>query len=84
MKRYKIDFYDAFDGWTTRGFPAGFQPDREFDDLGKAKEKCRKLMQERGPFGMREHYGVIDLEANREVFCGKHIHPLDSKVRKDD
>ncbi len=39
MKRYKVDFYDAFDGWTTKGFPAGFYPDREFDDLEKLKDK---------------------------------------------
>jgi len=73
MKRYKVDFWDAFDGWTTRGFPPGWRKDREFDDLEKAKEKCRELMAKEGPFGMDEHYGVIDLELNREVFCGKDL-----------
>ena len=73
MKRYKIDFWDAFDGWTTADFPEGWRPDREFDDLEEAKRECIRLMEEEGPFGMDEHYGVIDLHLNREVFCGKII-----------
>ena len=80
MSRYKVDFYDAFDGWISKGIP---DPKNEFGDLEQAKARCTFLMQTKGPFGMDEHYGVIDLTKNREVFCGRHIRPLEPKVKTE-
>jgi hypothetical protein len=70
--RYRVDIYDAFDGWGLSGLPPGTDPSNEYDDLEKAKESCIEKMKKSGlPNSMGEHYGVIDLTTRREVFCGK-------------
>lgn len=68
MKRYYVDFYDAFDSW---GGTFEFYPERLFDDLDKAKECCIKLQSKlyESNKKMGEHYGVIDGKTKFEVFC---------------
>jgi hypothetical protein len=71
--RYYVDFYDAFDGW---GGSPDFHSDRQFSSLDAAKVKCDALQEElrkndRGNIAMGEHYGVIDLNDDCEVYCGK-------------
>ena len=68
MKRYYVDFYDAFDGW---GGMFGWDPDRLFDDLEEAKKCCIKLQSKlaEGNKKMGEHYGVIDGKTKFEIFC---------------
>lgn len=67
--RYYVDIYDMFDGWG--GGCWGFFEDRLFDDLDEAKKKCDELQAElaEGNKECGEHYGVIDSEKNREVYC---------------
>ncbi len=69
MKRYYVDFYDMFDGWGIFGFFA----DRLFEELDNAIKLCDKLNREldKGNKSCGEHYGVIDSEANREIYCGQ-------------
>jgi len=78
-KPYKVDFWDSFDrSWSGLG-PA-------FDDINQAKAVCDQ-MQAKLPQGNKdcgEHYGVIDLRIDREVYCtappglrsGTGAHPL--------
>jgi len=69
MKRYYVDFYDMFDGWGT----FGFFTDNLFDDLQEAIKTCDKLNSglAKGNKDCGEHYGVIDSQVNREVYCGQ-------------
>ncbi len=64
-KRYIVDFYDMIDGWCGCG---GFG---EFDDLDEAKKFADDKMKTLDNSNKRagEHYGVIDLTVNREVYC---------------
>jgi len=73
MKKYGVDFYDMFDGWIH-------MPDSEFDWQGKpmqfdkledAKAEADRLYAELDEDNKKagEHYGVIDLEQGREVYC---------------
>lgn len=70
-KRYRVDFYDMIDGWCAAGLEHSFWPDREFDDLEAAKQKCAELQSDlaQGNKDCGEHYGVIDMNTNREIFC---------------
>ena len=81
--RYRVDFYDAFDGWIYRGLPIGSVPNNEYTKLEVAKTTCKKLMDKLGPFGMDEHYGVIDLVTGIEVFCGKNYHTSAPKTKEE-
>lgn len=65
--RYYVDFYDMFDGWGTWGF---FE-DRLFDNLEAARAKADELQAElpQGNKNCGEHYGVIDKEKGREIYC---------------
>ena len=64
MKRYHVDFYDAFDGWCHGVL-------FESDDLKKAKdfadEKMKCLDTNNKKCG--EHYGVIDRTTDQEIYC---------------
>jgi len=67
-KRYCVDFYDMIDGWIH-----GWElwTDWQFDNLEEAKKKCIELHSELDESNKSagEHYGVIDMIENREVFC---------------
>jgi hypothetical protein len=68
-KRYKVDFWDSFDlSWSGLG-PG-------FDDLHEAICKCDQMQAELPPANKNykncgEHYGVIDLDIGKEVYCGR-------------
>lgn len=68
MKRFYVDFYDMIDGWGI----FGFFPDKLFDNLDDAIELCNNLNDELPESNKRcgEHFGVIDKNTNREIFCG--------------
>lgn len=68
-KRYYVDFYDMFDGWGS----FGFFTDRLFGELDDAIKLCDKLSEElsKGNKDCGEHYGVMDSETSREVYCGR-------------
>ena len=65
---FKVDFYDAFDGWIAKDIST---PEREFASKEQAIKLCKKLQEENPPNSMGEHYGVIDLTMDREIFCGR-------------
>lgn len=65
--RYRVDYYDIFDGWI------GGISDKpsEFDDPGQAialRDRKNAELDEANKLA-GEHYGVIDLEKDREVDC---------------
>lgn len=65
--RYYVGFYDMFDGWGA----FGWNPDLLYDDLEEAKVKALEL-QDVLPEGNKdcgEHYGVLDSNVGREVYC---------------
>jgi hypothetical protein len=66
-KRYLVDFYDMFDGWSHSAEFWG----REYDDFEEAKIECNNLMNDLDEANKRagEHYGVIDTTRNLEVYC---------------
>ena len=68
-KRYYVDFYDMFDGWGSFGF---FE-DRLSDDLDFAIKLCDELNSEmsEGNKSCGEHFGVIDSQTDKEIYCGK-------------
>lgn len=68
---YRVDFYDAFDGWIASGFPVGTMKGDEFENMEDAIELCKSKQLKNPPNSMDEHYGVIDLNIGLEVFCGK-------------
>jgi hypothetical protein len=68
---YRVDFYDAFDGWIASGFPEGTMTGDEFESENAAIELCKSKQLKNPPNSMDEHYGVIDLNIGLEVFCGK-------------
>jgi hypothetical protein len=68
---FRVDYWDAFDGWGQSGFPVG-TGSNEFELEADAVEKCKELQAKNPPNSMGEHYGVIDLDKSFEIFCGKH------------
>ena len=65
--RYRVDFYDMFDGWIGGTLDDPY----EFDDLSQAialRDKRNAELDE-GNKRIGEHYGVIDLEIRKEVNC---------------
>ena len=72
MGKYRVDFWDSFDRWIVSGLPSGTDPENEFDNLDKAIELCKEKQVAKPPNTMGEHYGVIDLDIQKEVFCGKN------------
>jgi len=65
--RYRVDFYDMFDGWIG----GTLDNPNEFDDLSQAIALRDKRNAELDEANKRadEHYGVIDLETKHEVDC---------------
>jgi len=65
--RYRLDFYDMFDGWVG----GTLDDPNEFDDLNQAialrDERNAELDEANKQAG--EHYGVIDLPYGTEVDC---------------
>lgn len=72
IEMFYVDFYDMIDGWGT----FGFFPDRLFGDLDGAIELCNRLNAELPESNKEcgEHFGVIDRDTNREIFCGMDEH----------
>lgn len=68
---YRVDYWDAFDGWTMKGFPVGFDKSAEFESKEQAITRCKQLQLKSPPNSMHEHYGVIDLDIGSEIFCGR-------------
>lgn len=67
-KRYRVDFYDMFDGWIYKDMP---NSEIEFDSLKDAISmrdiKNSELPESNKKSG--EHYGVIDLLTKEEIYC---------------
>ncbi len=65
--RYRVDFYDMFDGWIG----GILDNPHEFDDLDQAIALRDKKDAELDDANKRagEHYGVIDLDNKVEVDC---------------
>jgi hypothetical protein len=63
MKKYRVDFYDMFDGWIGRGDVVSFFG-YDYDDLDEAKRKCIELNEKLDPQNKSagEHWGAIDME----------------------
>jgi hypothetical protein len=67
-KRYRVDFYDMFDGWISNQIEedendfntieeAMLVRDKKNDELPESNKKCG------------EHFGVIDLMDKKEICC---------------
>jgi hypothetical protein len=67
-KRYWVDFYDMMDGWIHI---AEHDSTKRFDDFEEAKALAIKLHSELDENNKKagEHWGVIDIIKNREIFC---------------
>ncbi len=66
VKRYRVDYYDIFDGWICRGdVESVFGYDYATQD--EAIRKCRELNRALDAQNIKagEHWGVIDLEMGR-------------------
>lgn len=71
-KRYVVDFYDMFDGWTRAWeFYKDFHFDKKEEAVARANDMMNTLDDSNKCAG--EHYGVIDLVVGREVWSGKEI-----------
>ncbi len=70
-KKYRVDFYDIFDGWISIHFS---RTERDFENLKDAKmfrdEKNEELQMSNKKCG--EHFGIIDLETKTEILCPIH------------
>lgn len=68
MKRYRVDFYDMFDGWIYNYVK---YTENDYDTLEEAinfrDKKNNELPDSNKKSG--EHYGVIDLMTREEIFC---------------
>lgn len=67
MAKYRVDFRDMIDGWIG----GTVDNPNEFDDLDQAKALRDKRNDELAVGNKKagEHFGVIDLENNREIDC---------------
>lgn len=67
-KRYRVDFYDMFDGWIYR---YNENSENDFDSIEEANavrdKKNSELPESNKKSG--EHYGVIDLLTKEEIGC---------------
>lgn len=67
-KRYRVDFYDMFDGWISNYMK---DAENDFDTIEEAMtvrdKRNRKLPESNKKCS--EHYGVIDLMTREEIFC---------------
>lgn len=70
IKKYVIDFYDAFDGWGE-GRLGDFKPGYAFDNIEDAKRACDEKMKLLEPENknMGEHYSVF--VGDHEIYRGK-------------
>lgn len=80
---FRVDFWDVVDGWGFAGYGVDTDPSREFESKEDAIKLCQELQMKTPPSSMGDHYGVIDLDIGKEVFCGKAWYFLwESKRRK--
>lgn len=67
-KKYRVDFYDMFDGWIYREYK---ESENDFESLDEAKavrdNKNKALSISNKKCG--EHFGVINLETRMEISC---------------
>lgn len=67
-KKYRVDFYDMFDGWIMKDIG---ETEDDFENLEDAKA-LRDKNNEQLPDSNKkcgEHYGVINLEMKGEIDC---------------
>ena len=67
-KRYRVDFYDMFDGWISNYMK---ETENDFDTLEEATIERDKKNSELPESNKKcdEHYGVIDLVTREEICC---------------
>ncbi len=67
-KKYRVDFYDMFDGWIYRDIQ---ESENDFESLDEAiairDKKNSELPRSNKKCG--EHFGIIDLDAKTELCC---------------
>ncbi len=70
VKKYVIDFYDAFDGWGE-GRLGDFIPGFSFDSFEDAKHFCDEKMKilDNNNKNMGEHFSVF--VGDQEIYRGK-------------
>ncbi len=71
-KRYRVDFYDMFDGWIYRDIE---KSENDFDSVEEAMTVRDKKNRELPESNKKcdEHYGVIDLMTREEISCPMKI-----------
>jgi len=74
-KRYRVDFYDMFDGWIYKHME---ETENDFNTLEEAMAVRDKNNGELPESNKKcsEHFGVIDLVTKEEICCP--IEKLDS------
>ncbi len=67
-KKYRVDFYDMFDGWINKDME---EIKDDFENIEDAKALRDKNNEKLPDSNKRcgEHYGVINLETNSEIDC---------------
>lgn len=67
-KKYRVDFYDMFDGWICKNSK---EAEYDFESLEEAIAVRDKKNSELKKTNKRcgEHFGVINLETKMEISC---------------
>ncbi len=67
-KKYRVDFYDMYDGWIYRDI---IESEHDFDSLDEAIAVRDKKNSELGRSNKKcgEHFGIIDLDTRIEISC---------------
>lgn len=68
-KRYRVDFYDMFDGWISNYLK---EANSDFETFDEAKIICDNKNSELPESNKKcgEHFSVIDLKIRQEIYCG--------------
>lgn len=71
-KRYRLDFYDMFDGWIYRDIGKS-ENDFEILEDAMAERDIKNIELPESNKKSGEHYGVIDLLTKEEICCPMEI-----------
>ena len=67
-KRYRVDFYDMFDGWISSYMK---ETENDFNTIEEAMTVRDKKNSELPELNKKcsEHFGIIDLVTREEIYC---------------
>ena len=71
-KRYRVDFYDMFDGWIYRDIEKSENDFHTLEEAMAVRDKKNSELPESNK-KCDEHFGVIDLVTREEICCPMKI-----------